>query len=106
MNWRTILEQRVAQAEHAAEVARELGIAPSTLSLVLADKYPASTASIERKVLKIYGRDGLVQCPQLGPIEPGRCATNFQRAKTIGTRAGNPRTIRLFKACLRCDLRG
>jgi len=29
----------------------------------------------------------------------------WERAGKIGSRAGNPRTIRLYKACLKCDLR-
>ncbi len=97
-------------ADHAnekgnANVARELGISPTTVSLVLAEKYPASTDSVEKKVMGIYGIEGMVVCPILGVMLPDRCATNWERAKKIGMKAGNPATIRLYKSCLKCNLR-
>ncbi len=102
--WIRILAEQAREKGNAA-VARELGVSPTTVSLVLAQKYPASTAAIEGKVTRIYGTDGLVACPVLGPILPDKCATCWERAKSIGMRAGNPATIRLYTTCLKCDLR-
>lgn len=87
-------------------VARDLGVSHSTVSLVLKGTYAASTANIERKVLRIYGDPGGVKCPELGRIEPGICADNHQTARKLGFSGSNPDTLRLRHACLNCDLKG
>lgn len=102
--WRKILAQQVAE-KSAGEVARELGISPTTVSLVLSGKYGASTDNIERKVSAIYGDGGQVTCPVLGRIDPSRCADTWELAHKIGVRAGNPAKIKLYKTCLKCPLR-
>ncbi|MDO9069353.1 MAG: LacI family transcriptional regulator [Deltaproteobacteria bacterium] len=101
--WLAILQREVA-ARGRAEVARELGISATTLSLVLSDKYPASTDKIENRVVAIYGNAGNVCCQILGEISPSRCADNWERARVIKI-AGNPATIRLYMACRKCSLR-
>ena len=101
--WLTILTRHVA-AKGRSEVARELKVSAATLSLVLNDKYPASTEAIEKKVMSIYGHDGKVHCPVLGDVEPAQCIDNWERAQKIKG-AGNPATIRLYIACRKCDLR-
>ncbi len=103
-NWMHILQQQAASRSRA-DVARELGVSPSTISLVLAGKYPASTAGIEARVMALYGCDGKVRCPVMGLISPSLCVTCWERAKKIGVRCGNPATIRLYRACLKCELR-
>ncbi|MEN8134298.1 MAG: hypothetical protein ABFS18_02010 [Thermodesulfobacteriota bacterium] len=103
--WLKILKQQV-EAKGAATVAREVGISPTSLSLILAGKYPAKTANVERKVLAVYGTEsGLVACPALGEIEPALCAQNFNLAKKIGVRCGNPATLKLYKTCIKCAVR-
>jgi hypothetical protein len=103
--WLKILKQQV-EAKGAAAVAREVGISPASLSLVLAGKYPAKTDNVERKVIAIYGSaSGLVNCPLLGEIEPAACAQNFNLAKKIGVRCGNPATLKLYKTCIKCAVR-
>lgn len=101
--WIAIL-QRHAEMKGRSAVARELGVSPSTISLILSDKYPASTAHIEKRVVSMYGNSGKVNCPQLGEIDPSKCADNWERAHKIRS-AGNPATIRLYIACRKCDLR-
>lgn len=98
------LLQRHIDMKSRSQVAVELGISPTTISLVLFDKYGASTAAIEKKILGIYGEDGKVSCPVLGKILPKQCIDNYQRAGKI-TAAGNPATIRLYIACRKCDFR-
>lgn len=102
--WMEILRRQV-QARGASVVARELGVSPTTVSLVLSGKYGASTARVERLVVRIYGSGDGIDCPELGKITPLKCVETWERAGKIGSRAGNPRTIRLYKACLKCDLR-
>jgi len=102
--WREILAKQV-NSKGDAQVAKELGIAKTTVYLVINNKYPASTENIKKKVMAIYGSGDKVNCPVLGPIEPDRCAENWQRAKKIGLKVGNPVTLRLYKTCLKCPLR-
>lgn len=104
IGWMNNLREAV-EARGAAEVARELGISKTTISLVLSGKYGAATDRIEEKVEKIYGPNGVI-CPILGQIEPGRCAGVRERAKHIGMKAGNPETLRLYKTCFKCGLNG
>ncbi len=101
--WLAILTRHVATKGRPI-VARELDISAATLSLVLSDKYPASTENIEKKVMSIYGYAGKVQCPVLGEIKPALCTDNWELAQKIRG-AGNPATIRLYIACRKCDLR-
>lgn len=101
--WMDILKAQVTKKGRPI-VQRELNISSTTLSLVLAEKYGASTDAIEAKVMKFFGDEGRVNCPHLGKIEPGRCIDNWKRAQTTKT-AGNPATIRLLIACRKCDLR-
>lgn len=102
--WLEIFIQAVEE-KGAAQVARELGVSTTTISLVKSGQYGASTKNIEQKVINIYGSTGLVECPALGNIEPSRCIDNWELAKKIGMSCGNPATMRLYKACLQCTLR-
>ncbi len=101
---KSILRHHIA-AKSQRRVAKELGVSPTTISLVLADKYGASTEAIETRIKGFYGQSGQVNCPVLGEISPARCAENRQRAQVIRT-AGNPATIRLFAECRKCKLLG
>lgn len=101
--WLAILIRQI-EAKGRSAVARELGISSSTLSLVLSDKYPASTDNIEKRIGVMYGNSGKVKCPLLGEIDPSACADNWERAQKIKA-AGNPATIRLYIGCRKCDLR-
>ncbi len=86
-------------------VTGELGISSATLSQILGDKYPASTKAIEMRILQIYGTDGKVNCPVLGSIDPSACAKHHKQAARKSP-CGNPRMLRLYHACRKCDLRG
>ena len=102
--WLEIL-RRQADTRGRAVVARELGISSSTISLVLSDKYPATTDAIEARVMAIYGNNGKVACPAMGDINPELCVSFWEKAQKIGVKCGNPATIRLYKCCLKCELR-
>jgi len=104
MSWLEILKQQVND-KGPRQVARELGISHSTLSLVSAGKYNASTKKVEARIEAIYGHDGMVQCPMLEEIEPAKCADYWNKAKKIGLLAGNPATLKLYKTCLNCSVR-
>ncbi len=102
-NWLDILRAKVKE-QGTKQTAKELGIARSSLSLALAGNYPASTKQIERKVLRMYGKDAIL-CPVAGAITPAQCAENWRKAKEIGLKAGNPETLRLYAECKRCEMR-
>ncbi len=102
--WLEVLKQR-AEVVGRPATAKELGISPATLSLLLSGKYPASTEHMEERVMKMYGRGGKVVCQVLGEIEPAKCAELWNKAKALGVKGANPRVIKQRKACLNCDLR-
>lgn len=102
--WIEILRQEVA-LKGPKQVALELGIHRSTVDLVNQGKYPANTRRIEERIRKIYGANGVVTCPVLGDISPNRCADTWRKAGKIGSKAGNPETLRLYRACLKCRVR-
>lgn len=102
--WIEILRREVA-AKGPKRVALELGVSRSTVDLVVQGKYSASTRRIESRVERIYGKNGLIECPVKGSLTPLECAENFRRAKAIGMRAGNPETLRLYRACAECGTR-
>ncbi|MFC1524709.1 helix-turn-helix domain-containing protein [Thermodesulfobacteriota bacterium] len=103
--WMQILAQQIEE-KSPAQVARELGVSPATISLVCSGKYGASTDKIEARVVKIYGIEtGGVLCSILGDIPPEDCVNHWEKAKAIGLRAGNPATLKLYKTCVKCAVR-
>lgn len=103
--WIEILKRQV-EARGLKCVAAELGVSKSTVSLVCNGKYPGGTARIEERIMKIFGTKGHVACPIQGEISPARCAETRRRAQAIGMKASNPETLRLYKTCLGCSVRG
>jgi len=101
--WREILIDEI-EKKGIKEVAHELGVSTSMLTLIKAEKYP-NTERIAKRVGRIYGNGG-IDCPVLGHINPAVCAEKWNLAKKIGMKAGNPETLRLYKSCLNCSLRG
>ena len=103
-NWVEVLAAAV-KTRGSKQVCKELGYSPATISTVLKGTYAANTQEVERRVVAIYGGQGII-CPVLGTLEAARCAENFERAKKVGTRVSNPDTIRLHYNCLKCPVRG
>lgn len=102
--WIEILRREVA-AKGPRQVAKELGISRAAVDLALRGQYRASTRRIEQRVAAIYGSGGRVDCRVLGEVSPARCAETWRKARLIGMKAGNPETLRLYKACLTCSKR-
>ena len=103
--WIEILKKEVA-AKGPKVVAQELGINRTTVDLVSQGKYQASTEKVMERVRKVYGHDGNVLCPVLNVITPMDCADKWNKAKKIGMKASNPETLKLYKTCLNCSVRG
>jgi hypothetical protein len=103
--WIEILRREV-MAKGPKQVAAELGVSRATVDLLCSGKYPADTRKMQEKIKAIYGTKGGIECPVLGAITPLKCAETWRRAKVIGMKAGNPETLKLYKACMCCGVRG
>ena len=103
--WIEILKKEVS-GKGPKQVALELGVSRTTVDLVCQGKYPGSTRRMEERIRAIYGMTGFVACSYLGEISPLKCAETWARAKKIGMKAGNPETLRLYRACAHCTKRG
>lgn len=102
--WMEILKKEV-EKKGVKQVAKELELSRSTISLCVQSKYRASTAKIEKRVKTIYGTEDGIKCPVLGIITPMQCVLKHNLAKKIGMKAGNPETLKLYKACMKCSIR-
>lgn len=90
-----VLASVVAQEGTNAAAAARLGINRASVSTLLANKYPANTARMERTILSATA---LVNCPVLGAITGDECQTARQKP-FLGS---NPTRIRLYRACRSC----
>jgi len=104
MDWINELKREVA-ARGLGQVARELNVSKTTISLCLSGKYQASTDKIRDRVTVIYAEGG-IDCPVLGTITPMACADSRDKANKIGLKAGNPESLKLYVFCLKCGLNG
>ncbi len=102
--WIEILRREV-EAKGPKQVAKELDVSRAAVDLLCRDEYPAETKKMEAKIKAIYGKDGHVECPVLGMVSPLKCVETYKRAKTIGMKASNPETLRLYKTCMNCSVR-
>ena len=100
--WVSLVKQRIEQLGKGggAAVACELGVSPATISGIVTGKYPASTETIERKVLDKYAGDD-ISCPILGGIKRSVCMDKLTAATTVGIVGSKPQR-RLMAACLEC----
>ena len=81
-----LLESAVASSSVTA-VARRLGVARSSLSLVINGKYPGGTGKMEQRIMEILGQP----CPVYGGTRgPEACAS--RRAASMPT--SNPYALR------------
>ncbi len=96
--WLELLRARV-EATSMGKTADELGVSRTTISLVLAGKYPAKTDRLELKVLVRYGR---IECPFLAR------EITFAECRNYHTReapTSSPFAMRHWRACQNCPNR-
>ncbi len=100
MSWLDLLVQAVERHPGGQlGVAAELGVSRTTVSLVVAGKYPAKTDRIEQKVLAHYST---VLCPHL------QVAIKVADCHAFATRSAptsSPREMRHWRACQKCPHR-
>lgn len=97
--WLKLLTEAVEKSSKQA-VADELGVSRTTISLVMNDKYPASTDKIEALVMALYSR---VDCPHLSEQIT---ITQCKRHHSENAPTSSPRAMRLWRACQSCPNNG
>lgn len=98
-DWLTILKQAVEKSTITA-VADKLDVSRTSISLVLAGKYPAKTDKIAAKVLDMYAR---ITCPHTGvEISHAECRT----LSTSAVPTSSPQAMRHWRACQSCQHKG
>lgn len=91
-----LLKNAVA-ASSVTAVARRLGVARSSLSLVINGRYPGGTSKMEKRILEILGQP----CPVYGEARNlETCAT--RRGTPMPT--SNPYALRQWRECQQCNL--
>ena len=94
--WMHLLDRAVA-ATSVAEVARRLGVARSSLSLLINGKYPGGTDNMVARVMDVLAEP----CPVYGGSRTSEaCATH--RADPMPT--SNPFALRQWRMCQLCNL--
>lgn len=93
--WRALLMAAV-EASSKAQVAADLGVSRTAVSLVVSDKYPADTRHIANRVMEVYGR---IACPHLGAdISQAQCKSYHSSQPPISS----PRAMKHWRACQNC----
>ena len=96
--WLVILRAACAESSIAA-VGRQIGYARSSLSLVLAGRYPGGTDKVAEAVMRVLV--GRVTCPHLGTdIPAGECRDHAARPMP----QSKPAALRHWHACRACPL--
>ncbi len=90
-----LLEAAIA-ASSVTAVARRLGVARSSLSLLRNGHYPGSTARMERRIVAVLG----AACPVYG----GHLAAQTCRTRrTSPMPTSNPYALRRWRECQQCQ---
>lgn len=97
MSWQALLRQEVA-ASSCAAAARKFGVSRTSVSLLLAGKYPGDVRRMARRISTLLAPEREVECPYTGgKITITECAGTSARIPTSG-----PAALRHWKACRDC----
>ena len=94
--WMHLLDRAVA-ATSVADVARRLGVARSSLSLLINGKYPGSTSNMAARVMDVLAEP----CPVYGG---GRTSESCARRRSFPMPTSNPFALRQWRMCQQCNL--
>lgn len=93
--WRELMIAAIEQTS-ITQVALDLGVSRTAISLIFHDKYPASPQHIAQRVMAVYGR---VECPYLGQeISHAQCADYHTRRPPTSS----PRAMKHWRTCQTC----
>ncbi len=95
MTWMDLLINAV-NASSKAKVAETIGVSRTTVSLIVNNKYPASTEHVAQMVLSVYGH---ITCPHFGAKIPHHECQDYQNRQSP---TGSPREMRHWRACQEC----
>jgi len=99
-DWLTILKEEVVKTSKT-EVAANLGYNNhTTISLVLAGKYPAKTDKVAANVLDTYAR---ITCPHTD-VEITHAECRYFSTSSVPT--SSPQAMRHWRACKSCVHKG
>ena len=94
--WMHLLDRAVA-ATSVADVARRLGVARSSLSLLINGKYPGGTDNMAARVMDVLAEP----CPVYGGGRTSESCVS-RRAEPMPT--SNPFALRQWRMCQLCNL--
>lgn len=102
--WIALLKAEAGKGRTVSEIARETGIARSSLSMLLRDVYPADSLDLATRrhgarVVGLYR--GQVLCPYLDRGISGEACRSFAAAPMS---TSNPEKLRHWRACRQCPL--
>lgn len=93
-DWLALLRARVAEIGVSA-TARELGVSHGAVSLLIYERYPASTDRMAARVIDRYTRH---ECPYDGALlHSDACARYAGKAPT-----SSPAALRRWRTCQKC----
>lgn len=93
--WESLLTDAI-RSSTKQQVADQLGVSRSAISLIANGKYPASVEHIAQKILLVYGA---IDCPYLQKkIALSDCRFNYGRAAPVSS----PREMKFWRACQSC----
>ncbi|MEP1522094.1 helix-turn-helix transcriptional regulator [Ascidiaceihabitans sp.] len=81
-------------------VAKTIGYTGGAVSQIIRNKYPASTATMEKAVRAILMPTD-VDCPSLGWIDTGKCF-GWQKRAAQRVVSSSPVNLLMFRACRAC----
>lgn len=102
--WMDVLRREASKGNRTkVQIAAELGVSRTAISLLCAGKYSAKTdkvqAKIAHKVMALYGDE--VWCPHVrNAIAPGTCEAN----RTAPMAKSDPTKLKQWLACRSCPL--
>lgn len=96
--WFRLLKAQAA-ARTQTEIAREIGYARTSVSLLLSGQYPRRPTGIATRILEVYGAG--IECPFLGGEIP-RATCDETRLAPMPTH--RPSDLRHWTACQSCPV--
>ncbi len=95
-----LLKDRLGELDgNKAELARELGIGRSSVSLALAGRYPADTGKLRALIIEKLADQ--VVCPHLG-VDLAPAACKALRERPLSAASASRADAKHWQACQRC----
>lgn len=93
--WVSLLAREVEQSNRKSAGER-VGVSRTAVSLVLVNRYPCSTAGVERRVMDVLGR---IECVAIGEVITAEQCQTYRERKAP---THNPMAMQHWRACQHC----